>query len=150
MPAQPWTKAQAMNNKKFQARLDRITNYLIEGDWRGSYSSKTFAEGDDITNFIGNKGNLPSFSLEFSRLQGGALQVERSYKDEFGKIISEGYIVGVQPFEGAFYMLSTEDNDIVLGDICKKSGVLSLTLLEQGEPGDEAFLGIEQYTNLSA
>ena len=77
------------------------------------------------------------------------MRVERSYEDELGEIVRENYIAGVQPFEGTFYMLSLDDNDIVTGTINKKSGLISVTLLEQGQSGDEAFLGIEQYTNLS-
>ncbi|WP_010309822.1 hypothetical protein [Synechococcus sp. CB0101] len=46
-------------------------------------------------------------------------------------------------------MLSLEDNDIVTGTINKRSGLISVTFLEQDQSGDEAFLGIEQYTNLS-
>ena len=149
MTAKPFAKAQAKNNKRFLAKLDRITNYLVDGDWHGSFSSKTFAEADDITNVVATKSALPSFTLEFTRIPGGALRVERSYEDELGEIVRENYIAGVQPFEGTFYMLSLDDNDIVTGTINKKSGLISVTLLEQGQSGDEAFLGIEQYTNLS-
>lgn len=149
MTARNWSRTQAKNNKKLQAKLDRLTNYLIDGDWHGSYSSKTFAEADEITNIVASKSVLPSFTLEFSRIQGGALRVERSYKDELGEIVREDYIAGVQPLEGTFYMLSLDDNDIVLGTIDRRSGLISVTFLEQDQSGDEAFLGIEQYTNLS-
>ena len=149
MTAKPFAKAQAKNNKRFLAKLDRITNYLVDGDWHGSFSSKTFAEADDITNVVATKSTLPSFTLEFSQIPGGALRAERSYEDELGEIVRENYIAGIQPFEGTFYMLSLEDNDIVTGTINKRSGLISVTFLEQDQSGDEAFLGIEQYTNLS-
>lgn len=51
MSAEPWSKAQAANNKKFKAKLDRPTNYLAEGDWHSSYNSATYADGDTVTSF---------------------------------------------------------------------------------------------------
>ena len=148
MPAKPWTKAQAKNNKKFQAKLDRITNYLVDGDWHASYTSFTLADGDTITNYIGTKKDLPFSTLEFSRLQGGALKAQRTIKDG-DDIYSESYIVGIQPYEKSFYMISLEDNDTAFGDICKQSGVVSLTFLEQSEPNDAGLLGVVQFTNLA-
>ena len=149
MPAKPWTKAQAKNNKKFEAKLDRITNYLVDGDWHGSFISKTFAEADGIINFVPTKSTLPLFTLEFSLIPGGALKAERTYETSFGEIVRENYIAGVQPFEGTFYMISLDDKDFVMGTINKKSGLISVTVLEPAQSGAEAFLGIEQYTNLS-
>jgi hypothetical protein len=149
MSAQPWTKAQAKNNKKFQAKLDKITNYLVDGDWHGSFASITLADGDAVTNFVETKETLPFATLDFSRLQGGALKVERKFQYPDGEIVSEGFIVGIQPYEKSFYMISLEDNDIAFGNVFKQSGVVSLTFLEQSEQGDEGLLGVVQYTNLS-
>ena len=149
MSAQPWTKAQAKNNKKFQAKLDKITNYLVDGDWHGSFASGTLDAGDSIINFFQTKERLQFLTLDFSRLQGGALKVERKWQDAAGEIISEDFIAGVQPYENSFYMISLEDNDIVFGYISKQSGVVSLTQLEQSEPNDAGLLGVFQYTNLS-
>jgi hypothetical protein len=148
MSAQPWTKAQAKNNKKFQAKLDKLTNCLIEGDWHGSYSSETDVEGDVITNSVGKPQDLRFETLEFSRLPGGALLATETELDDLGNLITEEFIVGLQPSEGTFYMISIDDNDLIFGDICKKSGIINMTEIEQSGPGDESRLEIIQYTNL--
>jgi hypothetical protein len=148
MSAQPWTKAQAKNNKKFQAKLDRITNYLIEGDWRGSYSSEIDVEGDAITNVVGTKENLRFATLEFSRLPGGALLATETELDELGNLTTEEFIVGIQPSEGTFYMISLDDSELVFGDICKKSGIIDTTVIEPTSPINDARIEIYQYTNL--
>ena len=149
MSAKPWSKAQAKNNKKFQAKLDRITNYLIEGDWHGSYDTRTSIEGDEIINVTGTNSSLPFDTLEFILLPGGLVTAKEGRIDETGNIEIEEFIVGIQPHEGTFYMIGIEDNDIVFGSINKKSGILSVTELEQGEVGDEAGICIAQYTNLA-
>ena len=155
MTAQPWTKTQAKNNKKFQAKLDKITNYLVNGDWHGSFASVTFAFDDSIINAVETKEFLPFATLDFSRLQGGALKAVRTFKDNSGnvgdpvEIVSEEYIVGIQPYEKSFYMISLSDNDIAFGDVSMKSGVISFTTLETSEPNDEGLLAVYQYTNLS-
>ena len=149
MLTKPWTKTQAKNNKKFQAKLERITNYIIAGDWQGSYGSETNAENDGITNFVSTKDSLPLATLKFSRHPGGALLATEAGLDESGKPIKEEFVVALQPFEGTFYMLSIDDNDTVFGSVCRKSGVITTTALETKEPGDEARLEIFQYTNLS-
>jgi hypothetical protein len=148
MSAQPWTKAQAKNNKKFQAKLDRITNYLIEGDWHGSYSSDTGVEGDAITNNVRTKEVLQFATLEFSRLPGGALLATETEFDDLGNLTTEEFIVGVQPIEGTFYMISIDDGELVFGDICKKSGIIDATVIEQKSSIDDARIEIFQYTNL--
>ncbi|MEN9862047.1 MAG: hypothetical protein RLZZ515_2529, partial [Cyanobacteriota bacterium] len=102
MSAKPWSKAQAKNNKKFQAKLDRITNYLIEGDWHGSYDARTSIEGDEIINVIGTKESLPFDTLEFTLLPGGQLTAKEGRVDEAGNIVTEEFIVGIQPIEGTF------------------------------------------------
>ena len=149
MSAKPWSKAQAKNNKKFQAKLDRITNYLIEGDWHGSYDTRTSIEGDEIINVTGTKEGLPFDTLEFTLLAGDLLTAKEGRIDETGNIVTEEFIVGIQPIEGTFYMIGIEYNDIVFGSINKKRGILSVTELEPGEAGDEAAIGIAQYTNLA-
>jgi hypothetical protein len=149
MSSQPWTKAQAENNIKFQAKLDKITRYLVKGDWHGSYVSRVAVDGDIITNFIGTKENLPFVTLEFTRLQNGALKAESTYENSAGDLFTEEYIVGVQPSQNSFYMVSIQDNDVVLGDVSRRSGVLGLTVLEQLESGDRAIVAIMQYTNLA-
>jgi hypothetical protein len=149
MSAKPWSKAQAKNNKKFQAKLDRITNYVIEGDWHGSYGSRASIEGDEIINDIATKESLPFDTLEFILLPGGLVTAKEGRIDETGNIEIEEFIVGIQPLEGTFYMIGIEDNDIVFGSINKKSGILSVTELEQAEVGDEAGICIAQYTNLA-
>ena len=148
MSAQPWTKAQANNNKKFQAKLDKITNYLIEGDWRGSYSSNTSVEGDVITNNVRTKEALRFATLEFSRLPGGALLATETEFDDLGNLTTEEFIVGIQPSEGTFYMISLDDSELVFGDICKKSGIIDATVIEPKSSIDDARIEIFQYTNL--
>jgi hypothetical protein len=148
MSRQPWTKAQAKNNKKFQAQLDKLTNYLIDGDWHSSYSSETDVEGDVITNVVGKPEDLRFATLEFSRLPGGALLATETELDESGELVTEGFVVGLQPSEGTFYMISLDDNDLIFGDICKKSGIINVTAIEQSVSGDEARLEIIEYTNL--
>jgi len=107
---------------------------------------RTLDAGDSIINFFQTKERLQFLTLDFSRLQGGALKVERKWQDAAGEIISEDFIAGVQPYENSFYMISLEDNDIVFGYISKQSGVVSLTQLEQSEPNDAGLLGVFQYT----
>lgn len=149
MPAQPWTKEQAKNKKEFEARLDKVTGWLVDGDWHGSFRSWTEANDDSIVNVRGNKEDLKVFTLEFSRGNGGVLTaVETRIED--GEISKETFIVGVQPFEKTFYMVSTEDNDLAFGNICRKSNTISLSKLEDAEAGDERGLGIFQFTDLLA
>lgn len=148
MSGQPWTKAQAKNNKKFQAKLDKLTNFLIEGDWHGSYSSETDIEVDAITKVVGTPEDLRFATLEFSRLPSGALLATETELDDLGNLSTEEFIVGLQPYEGTFYMISIDDNDLIFGNISKKSGIINVTGVELLEPGDEARLEIIQYTNL--
>jgi len=149
MSAKPWSKAQAANNKKFKAKLDRLTNYLVEGDWHSSYNSATYADGDTVTSFFKGKDILPLETLSFSLLQDGSLELRRQYVDGDGSIETEDYVVGIQPFQNSFYVLGLDDNDVGFGEISRRSGVLSLTITEQAEAGDEGFIGITEYTNLS-
>jgi hypothetical protein len=149
MSAQPWSKAQAKNNRRFKARLDKLTNYLIEGDWHGSYSSETDVEGDVITNIVGTPEDLRFATLEFSRLPGGALLATETELDDLGNLNTDEFIVGLQPSEGTFYMISLDDNDLIFGNICKKSGIINVTGIEQSEPGDEVRLEIIEYTNIA-
>lgn len=151
MATKPWTKAQAVNNKKFQAKLDRLTNYLVKGDWHGSFGSLTEAKGDNITNFAETKSTLPFLTLDFSRMEDGALKVEATYIDASGNPATEEYIAGIQPLTNSLYMVSTGiAEDIALGDISRRSGVINLSFLEPPGPNDRGFVGIFQYTDLSS
>jgi hypothetical protein len=78
MSAQPWTKAQAKNNKAFESRLDRLTGYLVNGDWHGNFRSWTEANDDSIVNVKADKEQLALFTIEFSRVDGGANQGSRN------------------------------------------------------------------------
>ncbi len=96
-----------------------------------------------------DKKQLTLFAIEFSRVDGGAIKaVETRVED--GAIRKETFIVGIQPFEKTFYMVSIEDNDIAFGNICRKSNTISISKLEDAEPGDDRGLGIFQFTDLLA
>jgi hypothetical protein len=149
MSAQSWTKAQAKNNKAFESRLDKLTGYLVNGDWHGSFRSRTEAENDSIVNAKADKEELEAFTMQFLRIDGGAIKaIETRVED--GEIAQETFIVGIQPFEKTFYMISIEDNDLAFGNICRKSNTISISKLEAAEPGDERGLGIFQFTDLLA
>jgi hypothetical protein len=148
MPAQPWTKAQAKNNKAFESRLDKLTGYLVNGDWHGSFRSRTEAENDSIVNAKADKEELEAFTMQFQRIDGAIKAIETRVED--GEIAQETFIVGIQPFEKTFYMISIEDNDLAFGNICRKSNTISISKLENAEPGDDIGLGIYQFTNLLA
>lgn len=68
--------------------------------------------------------------------------------DDLGNLTTEEFIVGVQPIEGTFYMISIDDGELVFGDICKKSGIIDATVIEQKSSIDDARIEIFQYTNL--
>ena len=142
MVAQPWSRAQAKNSKKFQAKLDKVTDYLVDGYWYADYVGITDVS-DGIINY--NVPSRPFGELEFSRAENGALIAEVSYRDpDDGALVTEDYIVGVQPFEKSFYMISLDDRELVLGSINMKSGTLTRTIFE-GD-GDGGLLGIFEYT----
>jgi hypothetical protein len=91
MVAQPWSRAQAKNSKKFQAKLDKVTDYLVDGYWYADYVGITDVS-DGIINY--NVPNRPFGELEFSRAEGGALIAEVSYRDpDDGALVTEDYIV---------------------------------------------------------
>ena len=48
------------------------------------------------------------------------------------------------------YMVSAVGNDLVFGDICKKSNTIRFAKMEDSEVSDESALGIYQFTNLLA
>jgi hypothetical protein len=147
MTAQPWSNAQARNNKAFASRLDKVTGWLVDGDWHGSFCSWTEEENDSILNFSFDKEQLPFFTLEFSRV-GEALKAVET-RVENGETIKETFIVGVQPFEKTFYMFSTEDNDLAFGQISRKSNTINVTKLAYEVADDGKGLGIFQFTNLA-
>lgn len=149
MSANPWTEAQAKNNKAFESRLDRLTGYLVNGDWHGSFRSWTEAENDSIVNAKADKEELEAFTMQFLRLDGGAIKAIQT-KVEDGEIVQETFIVGIQPYKKTFYMASISDNDLAFGSICRKSNTISISKLEAAEPGDEIGLGIFQFTDLLA
>ena len=75
----------------------------------------------------------------------GALKAEVSYIDQQdGTLVTEGYAVGIQPFEKSFYMISLNDRELVLGNINMKSDTLTRTIFE-GD-GDGGLLGVFEYT----
>jgi hypothetical protein len=148
MSAQAWTKAQAKNNKAFETRLDKLTDYLINGDWHGSFPSRTEAQNDSIVNAKADKEELEAFTMQFLRIDGAIKAIETRVED--GEIAQETFIVGIQSFEKTFYMISIEDNDLAFGNICRKSNTISISKLEDAEPGDDISLGIYQFTNLLA
>lgn len=142
MVAQPSSRAQARNNKKFQAKLDKITDYLVDGYWYADYVGITDV-ADGIISY--NQPRRPFGELDFSRDPSGALTAEVSYIDPgTGSPVSESYIVGVQPFEKSFYMLSLDDRELVLGSVNMKTDTLTRTIFE-GD-GDGGLLGIFEYT----
>jgi len=149
MPSLLWTKAQAQNNKRFRTKLDKITNYLTEGDWRGNFASIALANDDSITNYFATKEALSSRTIDFTRLQGGALKAKVKYKNIDGGTRSEEYIVGIQAHGNSFYMINFKDNEIAFGDTDRKSGVISLTFLGQSEANDQGLLAVVQYTDIS-
>jgi hypothetical protein len=145
MVAQPWSRAQAKNNKKFQAKLDKITDYLVDGYWYADYVGITDV-ADGIINY--RAPSKPFGELEFSRDPSGALTAQVSYIDSSsGDLVTEDYIVGVQPFEKSFYMISLDDRELVLGSVNMKSDTLTRTIFE-GD-GDGGLLGIFEYTRSS-
>jgi hypothetical protein len=146
VPKKSWSKVQAANNKKFQAKLDKITNYLIEGDWHGNFAVVTGSDGDAITNFAVTKKELPAETISFSRLENGAIKAE---VESGGEVSSS--IVGIQPYERTFYLISLdgEDSDICFGRVSMRSGVIDLTVLDQLPSGGEAAISVAQYTNLA-
>jgi hypothetical protein len=144
-----FTKAQKRNNKEFNNRLDKVTGWLVDGDWHGSFRSLTEADGDAIIANTADRQELSLFTLEFSRLPGGGVKaVETRVED--GETRQESFIVGVQPYEKTFYMISLDDNDIAFGNICRGSNTISVSKLEGPELGDETILGIFQFTDLLA
>ena len=144
-----FTPAQAKNGKRFARKVDRLTGILVDGDWRGSYRSMTWGDNGETSHQIGSQDELSFFSYEFSRMpDGGMMAVETRKRD--GQIFEESYIVGVQPKGKTFSMVSLSDNDLVFGAIGSGSKTLSLTKLESEEPGDRAFVGVYQLTNILA
>jgi hypothetical protein len=142
MVAQPWSKAQAKNNKRFQAKLDKVTDYLVDSYWYADYVGITDI-ADGIINY--NAPSKPFGELEFFRDPSGALKAEVSYIDQQdGTLVTEGYAVGIQPFEKSFYMISLNDRELVLGNINMKSDTLTRTIFE-GD-GDGGLLGVFEYT----
>ncbi len=142
MVAQPSSRAQAKNGKKFQAKLGKITDYLVDGYWYADYVAITDV-ADGIINY--RAPSKPFGEMEFSRDPSGALTAEVSYIDpESGSPVTEDYIVGVQPFEKSFYMISLDDRELVLGSVNMKSDTLTRTIFE-GD-GDGGLLGIFEYT----
>ena len=142
MVAQPSSRAQARNSKKFQAKLDKITDYLVNGYWYADYVGITEVD-DGIINYAAP--SKPFGELEFSRDPSGALTALVSYIDSSsGDLVTEGYIVGVQPFEKSFFMISLDDRELVLGSVNMKSDTLTRTIFE-GD-GDGGLLGIFEYT----
>ena len=67
-----------------------------------------------------------------------------------GEVRKEEFIVGIQPIEKTFFMVSLSDNDLAFGNISRGSGTISVTKLEDAEPGDESGVFIYQFTNLLA
>jgi hypothetical protein len=149
MSAQSRTKAQAKNNKAFESRLDRLTGYLVNGDWHGSFRSWTEADNASIVNAKSDKEELEVFTMQFLRIDGGEIKTVETIVED-GEIAQETFIVGIQPFEKTFYMVSIEDNDLAFGSICRKSNTISISKLEDTEPGDERGLGNFQFTDLLA
>jgi hypothetical protein len=142
MVAQPSSRAQARNSKKFQAKLDKITDYLVDGYWYADYVGITEVD-DGIINYAAP--SKPFGELEFSRDPSGALTALVSYIDSSsGDLVTEGYIVGVQPFEKSFFMISLDDRELVLVSVNMKSDTLTRTIFE-GD-GDGGLLGIFEYT----
>ncbi len=86
--------------------------------------------------------------MQFLRIDGAIKAIETRVED--GEIAQETFIVGIQSFEKTFYMISIEDNDLAFGNICRKSNTISISKLEDAEPGDDISLGIYQFTNLLA
>ena len=149
MPAKPWSQAQAKNKKEFESRLDKVTNWLVDGDWHGSYRSWTEAVNDSVVKYTANKEDLNLISIEFIHERGGILRALET-RVEDGLVKQESFIVGVQPFEDQFYMNSVGDNDIAFGNINRRTNTISITKIEASELGDETAIGIYQFTNLLA
>jgi hypothetical protein len=152
MNLQAWSKAQTQNRREFKSRLDKVTGWLVEGDWHGSYRSFTGATDesiDSITNTIDSKKELGVFTLEFTRMPGGAIRALETRVCD-GEVRKEEFIVGIQPIEKTFFMVSLSDNDLAFGNISRGSKTISVTKLEDAEPGDESGVFIYQFTNLLA
>lgn len=150
MTAKLFTKSQARNNKKFRARLDKVTGWLVDGDWHGSYRSTTEGEDDGIIFNVANQEQLAAFTFEFVRLPGGGLKAIETRVEPGGGVVQESFIVGVQPYDKSFYMVSLDDNDLAFGSIRRGSNTMTITKLEESEPPDGSFVGVFQLTDLMA
>jgi len=147
MVAQPWSRAQAKNNKRFQAKLDKVTNYLVDGYWYADYAGIT-----DVDDGIINYATLskPFGELDFSRDPSGGLTAQVSYIDpSSGDLATEDYIVVVQPFDKSLYMIGLDDGELVLGSVNMKSDTLTRTIFQGDGDGDGGLLGIFEYTRSS-
>lgn len=141
------SKAQKRNNREFQAKLDKITNYLVEADWHTNYTSRTVVTDGIINNSVPSDAYS---ELEFFRTPGGGLRAEVSYIGRDGNLITEETIVGVQPFEKTFYMIELANTGIGFGKIDMRSGNLRITLLETFASPENSALGIYEYTRSAA
>jgi hypothetical protein len=147
MVAQPWSRAQAKNSKRFQVKLDKATNYLVDGYWYADYAGITDVD-DGIINYV--VPSKPFGELDFSRDPSGALTAQVSYIDpSSGDLFTEDYIVVVQPFEKSLYMIGLDDGELVLSSVNMKSDTLTSTIFQGDRDGDGGLLGIFEYTRSS-
>jgi hypothetical protein len=115
MPAKPWSKAQATNNKKLKAKLDRLTIYLVEGDWHSSYNSATYADSDSFTSFFIGKDILPLETLSFTRLQDGSLELRHQYVQGDDSIDAKPRLLAFSLFRTLFMLSALTTTTLGLG-----------------------------------
>ena len=129
-------------NRRFTRRLNQWNNYLADGDWRSSYHSMSYLDGDDIVNAGVDKTfrDARNYKLDFDVLINGQLSATRTFSKD-GTTYSEEYIGMVDPWAKQFLMWSVDGTDQMLGTITPQEDAFTIRLSGPGHIWDRVCRG---------
>ena len=133
-------KTIARSNRRFTKQLNRWNNYLADGNWKPTYHSMSYVDGDEIINAGGgnNFRDARNYTLDFDILTNGQLAATRTFTKD-GTTYTEDYIGMVDPWAKEFLMWSVDGTDQMLGTLTPKEDAFTILLAGPGHIWDRVY-----------
>ncbi|CAK6686743.1 hypothetical protein [Synechococcus sp. CBW1107] len=133
-------KTIARSNRRFTKQLNRWNNYLADGNWKPTYHSMSYVDGDEIINAGGgnNFRDARNYTLDFDILTNSQLAATRTFTKD-GTTYTQDYIGMVDPWAKEFLMWSVDGTDQMLGTLTPKEDAFTILLAGPGHIWDRVY-----------